>query len=414
VIVVFALNGFLFANWFSRLPTVRDLLELDPSTLGGLLLFGAFGSLLSMPLTGALVGRIGARNAVLLGSVIAVIGLAGAATAADWGSPMGLGAALFVAMMGIGSWDVAMNFAGTRVEQGLRREIMPWFHGGYSLGTVLGAAVGTLMTRVEIALTAHIYVATVVTWLLVTVFGLGFLNEQLARVRAAGKEPTTTGSDTGGPATGQPRWWVGWTEPRTVLVGVVVLAAALTEGAANDWLALAVVDGFGVSNDVGSFGFTIFVTAMTVMRFAGVLLLSRFSRVAVLRLCVGLAVVGLATFTLAPSLPLAMAGAVLWGMGAALGFPVGMSAASDDPERAAVRLSVVSTIGYTAFLCGPPLLGLLADHVGYRYALLAIMVPLVIGFFVTHVAAPPANAPTAPDRAGRSGADQVGSSGAGE
>ena len=81
---------------------------------------------------------------------------------------------------------------------------------------------------------------------------------------------------------------------------------------------------------------------MTAMRFAGTRLLDRFGRVPVLRLCAGLALVGLVVFALAPSLPLAVVAIVLWGFGAALGFPVGMSAASDDPARSAARVSVVS------------------------------------------------------------------------
>src|SRR5699024_2797778 len=121
----------------------------------------------------------------------------------------------------------------------------------------------------------------------------------------------------------------------------------------------------------------------------GTMLLDRFGRVAILRLCTALAIAGLALFTLVPWLPVAMAGAVLWGMGAALGFPVGMSAASDDPFRAAARLSVVSTVGYAAFLVGPGTLGLLADAVGTREALLAIMVPLVIGLLVIPAAREP-------------------------
>jgi len=113
-----------------------------------------------------------------------------------------------------------------------------------------------------------------------------------------------------------------------------------------------------------------------------------------------LALVGLLVFGLVPDdlLWLALVGAVLWGMGAALGFPVGMSAASDDPLRAAARVSVVSTIGYSAFLAGPPLLGLLAHEVGYRHALLAIAVPIVVGLLVVNAAAParqePAERPT--------------------
>ena len=90
------------------------------------------------------------------------------------------------------------------------------------------------------------------------------------------------------------------------------------------------------------------------MRWFGTTLLDRYGRVAVLRLCAGLSLVGLLIFGLAGPLWLAVVGIVAWGAGAALGFPVGMSAAADDPLRAAARVSVVSTIGYSAFLAGPP------------------------------------------------------------
>jgi MFS family permease len=65
-----------------------------------------------------------------------------------------------------------------------------------------------------------------------------------------------------------------------------------------------------------------------------------------------------------------------------------MSAAADDPAHSAARVSVVSSIGYVAFLAGPPLLGLLADHVGYRTALLAITVPLIASLLLSPIAAP--------------------------
>ncbi len=167
-----------------------------------------------------------------------------------------------------------------------------------------------------------------------------------------------------------------------------MLAAALTEGAANDWVSLAVVDGFDTSPAVGAIGFAVFVTAMTAMRLLGTGLLDRYGRVAVLRIVAALSLVGLLLFGLSPWLWLATVGVVLWGAGAALGFPVGMSAASDDPRRAPARVAVVSTIGYSAFLAGPPLLGLLAGQVGYRHALLAVAVPVIIGLFVTQAAKP--------------------------
>jgi cyanate permease len=74
----------------------------------------------------------------------------------------------------------------------------------------------------------------------------------------------------------------------------------------------------------------------------------------------------------APSLPIAMAGAGVWGLGSALGFPVGMSAAADDSQFAAGRVGVVTSIGYVAFLAGPPFVGLLGNAFGTLHSLLAV------------------------------------------
>ena len=168
-----------------------------------------------------------------------------------------------------------------------------------------------------------------------------------------------------------------WLEPRTLLIGVMVLALAMTEGTANDWLAVALVDGHDVSHAVGVAGFAVFVLAMTAGRFAGTGLIDRFGRVSVLWATMALAGAGVLLIVLAEQPVLVVTGIVLWGVGASLGFPVGMSAAADDPVRAAARVSVVSTIGYAAFLVGPPLLGFVGDEVGTLNALLVVAVLLV-------------------------------------
>jgi fucose permease len=177
-----------------------------------------------------------------------------------------------------------------------------------------------------------------------------------------------------------------WRDRRTLLLGVLVLGLALAEGAAGDWVALALADGHGQTDAAGAAGYGLFVTFMTIGRFAGTLVLDRYGRVPVMRWCAALAVFGLGLFVFAPSPWLAFVGLAIWGLGASLGFPVGMSAAADDPAKAAARVSVVSTIGYGAFLCGPPLLGLLAEHVGILHSLLAVMVMLAVSFFLSPVA----------------------------
>lgn len=389
VFAVFALAGFNFSTWAARLPAVRDALGLSEGQMGLLLLVGACGSLVALPLSGLVVTRIGAVRAVATFAMINAAGLVVAAFGASLGEVVVTAAGLVLFGVGTGVWDAAMNLEGAIVEQKLGRTVMPRYHAGFSLGTVIAAGAAALAARGDVPVQVHIPVAVALSSVVVLLAVRRFLPAGRHAPVADGEHPHAPRSV-----------FAAWLEPRTLLIGLVVLAAALTEGAGNDWLSLAVVDGFDQADEVGAASFAVFVTAMTVMRFLGTGLLDRYGRVAVLRLCAGLALVGLLVFGLVPDdmLWLALAGAVLWGMGAALGFPVGMSAASDDPLHAAARVSVVSTIGYTAFLAGPPLLGLLAEHVGYRHALLAIAVPIVIGLLVVNAAAPtqrePADRPT--------------------
>jgi fucose permease len=149
------------------------------------------------------------------------------------------------------------------------------------------------------------------------------------------------------------------------------------------------IDGRGLNNGQGALVFGIFTAAMTTGRIAGVPLLNRFGRVPVLRAAALAALVGLATVILVPIIPLAVVGVVLWGLGASLGFPVGMSAAADDPARAAARVSAVATIGYCAFLIGPPLIGKVSHQVGILNALWIVLALIAVAL----VATPAARAP---------------------
>lgn len=395
VFVTFLLNGFNFASWAARLPAVRDGLDLRPEQIGMLLLVGSIGSLVALPLSGMVVQRLGARRTILIFATVNAAGLLLAATGVAVGVVWVVVPALVLFGVGTGVWDSAMNLEGAAVEQRLGRAIMPRFHAGFSFGTMAGAALGAVAAWLDAPIAVHLAVALTLSTVGVFLCSRYFLPEGT-------HDAVSEHVEDGAPRV---RAFNAWLEPRTLLVGLVVLAAALTEGAANDWVSLAVVDGFETSDAMGAVAFGVFVTAMTAMRLLGTALLDRWGRVKVLRLCAALSLVGLAVFGLGPTLWLALVGAVLWGMGAALGFPVGMSAASDDPRRAAPRVAVVATIGYSAFLAGPPLLGLLAEQVGYRQALLVIMVPVIIGLLVIPAARPlPTAAGAAPAEEPRPGA----------
>jgi fucose permease len=375
VAAVFALNGLAIANWISRVPAIRDELELTPGQLGVLLLAMSTGAVIALPSAGAVVLRMGPARTVAAGGIAAcagmlVVGVGGGAL----GSAAMVAVGLFAFGSGAGVWDVAMNVEGADVERRLERTVMPRFHAAFSLGTVAGAGAGALAAAAGLPLHVHLTVAAVIV-LAGVLASVRFFTPVVSAARSAG-------------TTGGRHPLAAWRERRTLLIGLMVLAAALVEGTANDWLALALVDGYDTSHAVGAVGFGVFVAAMTVGRISGTWLLDRHGRVVVLRSCTGTAIAGVVVFVLGGSLPLALAGAALWGFGVSLGFPVGMSAASDEQRHAAARVSVVASIGYTAFLAGPPLIGLLGDRVGVLRALLVILVALVLSFAVTGAARP--------------------------
>jgi len=360
VALVFALNGFCFATLASRVPDLRESLDLSNGALGALLLSVAVGSMFGMPASGHLIERWGAGAVVRLGAVVDLGGLVLAGAFATAGSAPGAAIGLLAYGFGTGVWDVAMNVDGAAVERELGRSIMPRFHAGWSFGTFTGAGIGAVAAGLGVPLAVH--------YAVVPALAVGVAVVASRRLLPAGDDA----GDTGEPATGS-----AWLEPRTLAIGFMVLGFTLAEGAANDWLALALVDGYDAPHWVGVLGFALFVAAMTIGRVGGPVVLDRFGRAPSMLASALAAAVGVLIVVWTGVAALAVVGIVLWGLGAALGFPVGMSAAGDDPARAARRVSVVSTIGYGAFLSGPPLLGFVGDHVGTLDSLLVIAIAMV-------------------------------------
>ncbi len=378
VSTAFVVNGLVFASIIARTPALRDTLGLSSAQLGLLLLCISVGAVAGLPLSGPIVQRLGTSRAVLAGSLSVGLGLAGVGAGLLAASVPVVGSSMVLVGLGMGVWDVAMNVQGADVERGLGRPLMPRLHAGFSIGTVSGAGIGALCAAAGVPLGLQVLVVAALAPLSMAWAVRRFLADRV-------------GDPTGAEGAERPRRQsalTAWREPRTLLVGLMVLGFAFTEGAANDWMAVAMVDGYGASETVGAIGFGVFVTAMTIGRMAGVTALERFGRVATLRATAAVGLAGLLLVLLGGSVPVAMAGALLWGMGAALGFPVGMSAAADDESRAPARVSVVSSIGYTAFLAGPPLIGLLAEQQGILRALFVVVAALTLGLLFSGAARP--------------------------
>lgn len=373
--LVFGINGLVFASWAARIPAVTDILHITAGQMGTLLLCVAVGSLIALPTAGFVVGKIGTANAVRSAGLVAAAAGVGVALSLMAESIPATAIALFFFGIGIGLWDVSQNIEGADVEHRLGRTIMPQFHAAFSGGAFVGALIGAGLSTLGVGLPVHLLVIAGVVAVLTTVAPRYFLPHLPVAAPVDGDPHPARGRSA-------------WRDARTLLIGVVVLGATLTEGAGNDWIAKAAVDGLGAEQSTGALLFAAFVLAMTAMRFFGGRAIDVYGRVAVLRASMAAAAAGLCLFVFAGTIWVAAAGAVLWGIGAALAFPIGMSAAADDPGKAAARVSVVSTLGYIAFLAGPPLLGYLGDATGIRTALLAIGVPILVALVLAGAAKP--------------------------
>lgn len=385
IFVLFFTAGFLLSGWLSRVPEVRKILGLDPGEIGLLLLGLSLGSMTAVIVTGKVVQALGTRRTLAVGICCATAGMALAGVAVLTVPHFAVvGVCLILAGIGVGMWDVTMNISGAVVENALNAKVMAQFHAFFSFGTVGGALWGAAAS----ALNIHVGLQLIATAIIVAAAMLYIIRYVDSGVQKAPETSETETSDAAPTQTTPFGLKDAWKEKRTLLIGVLALGMSFAEGAANDWLAVALVDGYKLSDSAAALGFGVFMTAMTVSRLVSTPLIERFGRITMLRACALSAASGLALFIVAPSIWWGVVGIVLWGLGTALGFPVGISAAADEPEKAAMRVSVVSSIGYGSFLVGPPLLGFLGDHFTVRYALIAVLAMVVISGLVTPAAKP--------------------------
>ncbi len=364
IFAIFFASGLSIATWASRVPAIKVSLDIDNIQVGAMLLSAGIASITGLSLSSIVLVRFGARRGMLGAMLVFAAGVTviGIGTDLVVSYPVVI-AGLILFGLGNGSVDVMMNVEGAAFETETGKTQLPLFHAFFSVGTVAGAGLGFLAITLGFSVLAH---TVAITGLIAAIAIIAYLNVP-SRVIAMDA-----------PASGwRERLAVAlsaWREPRTYALGVVMLGMAFAEGGATDWLALGMVEGHRAEEALGAAGFAVFAVSMAVVRIFGGPLVDRFGRVATLRVLSVAATAGILLFILAPSVPLAFLGAALWGVGASLGFPLGMSAAADDPARAAARVSAAATIGYIAFLAGPPLLGFVSEHIGLLNSLFVIVV----------------------------------------
>jgi fucose permease len=357
----FFLPGVAMSSWVTRTPDIRDRLEASTAQMGWVLFGLSLGSMIGISCSGRLVSRYGTRPVIGAGTALVIVSMAVISAGSLLASAPLVMAGLCVFGAGMGAGDVAVNVDGADVERISDTTTLPTLHGCWSLGTVIGACAGIAATAAHFPVHWHLAAVTLIA---AATFCYA--------IRAIPAGTGIPAADQAGTGAAHPRPRV-WKDRKLLLIGAIVLAMALAEGAANDWLPLLMVDGHGLDAASGSLVFTGFAAAMTIGRFSGTFFLDRFGRTVVVRASAVSGALGLLLVIFSDHAVLAGAAVLLWGLGASLGFPVALSAAGESGPEQTARVSLVAVIGYVAFLVGPPGLGFLGEHWGLRSAMLVVL-----------------------------------------
>jgi predicted MFS family arabinose efflux permease len=347
---LFFANGAGAANWVVRIPAVQDNLNLSTGALGAALLCIALGSLVAMPLTGLFVARAGSKTVSRAAALAFFLALPLPALAPDF--PLFVGGLLIFGAT-TGSLDVSMNSQGVTVELQYGRPIMSSYHALFSLGGLVGAAIGGLIAGWGIAPGPHLVGAAVV----LGACALGISHWMLGANADVVEH---------GPMFARPT-------RALAALGVVAFCVLMGEGAVSDWSAIYLRRIVGTGPGLAAAGFAVFSLTMAFGRLGGDYLVGRLGPMVPVRAGGAVAAVGVILAVLAPWPPTVLIGFALVGLGFSFVFPVVVSAAARTPGTAAsVAISAISTTGYFGFLVGPPLIGLTAEIIGLRSALLIV------------------------------------------
>ncbi|MFT3848218.1 MAG: MFS transporter [Propionivibrio sp.] len=348
----FFIPGFVIACWAPLVPFAKARASLDEATLGMVLLCLGMGSLLAMPMSGMFAARHGCRR-VMLAMVAAM--LLALPLLAVVSTPLSLGLVLLVFGGAIGAMDCVMNIQAVVVERESGRSMMSGFHAFYSIGSLAGALVVSMLLQVGI------------TPLLCTVTIAAIA---LAIAGSFMRAWRTDRVQSGAPLFALPRGIV-------VLVGLVCFVTFLAEGSMLDWSAVFLHEVREIDLAHAGWGFVAFNSAMTVTRLLGDRVVERLGHAkAVLVGGLG-ASTGLAVATLSPNLGVSLAGFALLGVGCANIVPVMFTLAGKQtriPESLAIP--AITTMGYAGILLGPAVIGFISQ--GWSLSAAFLLTALVL------------------------------------
>ena len=344
-------QGLVFASWASRIPDIKQALQLNDAALGGLLFIIPMGQMAAMALSGYLVSKYGSRPMVWIATMCYASSLVGlGASVTVWQ----LSVALFFFGMSANLCNISVNTQGVGVERLYGRSIMASFHGLWSLAGFIGGLISTLMVGMNVTPLWHFWMIFGLSLLTVVTMGRSILpHDPQQRSSTGERKPIFTKPDR-----------------LIILLGVITFGSMICEGTMFDWSSVYFEQVIEPPKELVRLGYIAAMCSMAAGRFMADRLVMKFGVVTVLR-CSGIIIaVGLLTAVLFPHLTTATIGFLFVGLGVSSIVPLCYSIAGRSKKMLpGVALATVSTISFFGFLLGPPLIGFVSHALNLRWAL---------------------------------------------
>ncbi len=357
--IAFFIYGLCFASWASRIPDIKNALGLSEGQLGIVLFALPIGTLISLPVSGWIIGRLGSKRIVLVSAACYALLLVGIGY---WGHIYSLMANLVFFGTAGNLLNISVNTQAVALGKHYEKPIMGAFHGMWSIAGFVGAGIGALMINHHVIPLHHFMAITGVA-----LFGISGIAAYLIsndQPQQQKKEPLFSMPD----------------KPLAVL-GAIAFCAMIGEGALYDWCGIYMEQVVQVEKSLVGYGLSAFLFSMATGRFLSDWTVKRFGAKTTLVLSGALSSVGLLISVIYPQFEVVIFAFLLVGIGSSAIIPLVYSMAGRSGRLSpGAALAAVTTIGFSGFLVGPPLIGFIAEFTGLRtaYAVIAAMGVLII------------------------------------
>jgi MFS family permease len=367
VTVAFVINGFMVGAFNARIPDFKEILAISNGQLGAALLCSAAGLLTALGPTGRICARRGSAwvavpSAIGLAISTVIVGM----SHAFWQ----LSVSLFVFGFFLAVQDVSMNTHAVAVEHEASKRFMSTFHAMFSLGALIGAFTGGLLSQWKITILQHTIAISIITIAVALYFKSWWLPNSID-IHPVEKHKHTRSKR---------RPAIFWA------LGLIMMCGQVGEGAAGDWGGVLSRNTFHASPFISTLPYICFAITMVTGRFLGDRLATKYGTRKIVITSGLMASLGLSSGLLVGGMPGVIAGWIFLAAGSSTVFPLIISMAGKmakgrfaDRMAPAEGMAMVAGVAYFGFLAGPPVIGFVSNLIGLRWAM---MIPAALAFYV--------------------------------